>query len=75
MYRYDSPVGPMAIAVDKRVNKYALIINDSVYGHYQSAVAAADDVYCHATGCYEWDKLDGKFTDAPTDLYEWDRIR
>ena len=71
MYGYNSPIGPMIIFFDKRVNRFALAINDTLYGHYHSAVAAADDVYCHVTGCDQWDLLDGKIFDAPTDLAEW----
>ncbi len=60
----------MSIYLDSNY-KYALKINDIVYGHYSSPIAAADDVYTHTTGCDEWDLLDGTFMDAPTDIYEW----
>lgn len=63
----------MMIFQDPRIDKYALSIGDTIYGHYNSAIAAADDVYMHATGCFEWDDLDGT-VDAPTDIYEWQRI-
>lgn len=34
------------------------------------AVAAADDVYCHATGCYDWDHLSSELDQVPTDIHE-----
>lgn len=71
VYIYRSPIGPIAIRYDQGLKKFALMINDVCCGHYESAIAAADDVYMHVTGCYDWDKLDGK-VDAPTDLSEWE---
>jgi len=71
-YIYKSQVGKMVIGVDRNVNRFALIINDTCYGHYNSAIAAADDVYMHVTGCYEWDLLDGE-VDPPTHISEWER--
>lgn len=73
MYRYASPVGLMYIKHNN--GKFDLIINDVCYGSYQSAVAAADDVYVHVTGCYDWDKLDGTIADVPTDIHEWEHIK
>lgn len=63
----------MIIKYDRQVNLYGLIINDICYGHYDSTVAAADDVYIHVTGCSDWDALDGTFLDVPTDIYEWNK--
>lgn len=75
MFQYKSPIGIMYIYLDNNTNSFALRINNTIYGHYHSAAAAADDVYCHVTGCFDWDNLDGTILDAPTDLYEWDKIR
>jgi hypothetical protein len=36
-----------------------------------TAVSAADDVYTHTTGCYDWDCLDGTLSTVPTDIYQW----
>ena len=75
VFVYKSPIGLMKIFLDSN-QRYALAIGDTVYGHYHSPVAAADDVYCFATGCYEWDKLQTKMMlDVPTDIHEWQRIR
>lgn len=73
MWIYNSPVGKMVIRYDVRENRYALIINGEYLGNYNSAVTAADDVYMHVTGYYEWDILDGR-ADAPHDIYEWEKI-
>ncbi|RDY30321.1 hypothetical protein [Lachnotalea glycerini] len=71
MYYYNSPVGKMSIYQNSS-GKYLLNICDIVYGHYVNAVAAADDVYMHVTGCYDWDSLDGSIEDVPTNIKEWD---
>ncbi|MGN7471265.1 hypothetical protein [Brevibacillus sp. SAFN-007a] len=73
MFTFKSPVGLMKIYPDPHTRMFALAIGDTVYGHYPSAIAAADDVYTHSTGCFEWDELAGK-VDAPTDIYEWNRV-
>lgn len=70
LFIYRSPVGIFWI---RRTNYgFILGIDGASLGDYQSAVAAADDVYLHVTGCDEWDRLDGKI-DAPTDIYEWEQ--
>ncbi|WP_338754237.1 hypothetical protein [Bacillus sp. FJAT-52991] len=74
MFFYKSPIGTFKIGIDKRVGKYALVINDVIYGHYPNTLSAADDVYMHVTGCYEWDSLDGTIEDVPTDIYEWEKV-
>ncbi|MDD4601488.1 MAG: hypothetical protein PHQ46_10620 [Negativicutes bacterium] len=75
MYIYKSPIGLMKIIFDRNVGKFALVINGTCYGHYHSAVAAADDVYVHETGCNDWDLLDGDILDSPSDISEWERAR
>lgn len=68
MYYFKSCVGKFSI---RRTNDaYGLYLDSECLGVYPSAVAAADDVYTHTTGSYEWDSLDG-IKDGPTDLYEW----
>jgi len=49
--------------------RYWLGIDDKVLGSYHSPIAAADDVYCQATGWYKWDSLEP--ITSPTDLSEW----
>ena len=72
MYVYQSPIGTFYIRLLD--NRYALYFDNDVLGYYSSAVAAADDVYTHTTGHYEWDALDCQVNDVPTDIYEWKRI-
>lgn len=50
--------------------RYWLGVDDDALGSYASPMQAADDVYMHATGHHDWDKLDTK-VNAPTDLSEW----
>ncbi|WP_407306427.1 hypothetical protein [Desulfosporosinus sp. SB140] len=73
MYLYKSPIGLMQIYFDPVMRKYALKIEDVVYEHHESAQSAADNVYVHVKGCYEWDKLNG-IVNGPTDLSEWDYL-
>jgi len=70
-YNYKSPKGVFIIQFDNNVSKWALALNGVVYGHYTSPVAAADDVYCQATGAYEWDSLNVMNLSITTDIYEW----
>ena len=72
LYIYKSPVG--IIKIIKSNNRYNLVIDKTVYGSYNSAVAAADDVYTQTTGYYEFDILDCSEVDIPTDIYEWEKI-
>lgn len=73
MYFYRSPIGLMTIKYNSNTRKFHLIINDECYGLYNSAVAAADDVYTQSTGCMDWDCLEADI-DIPTDIYEWSKV-
>jgi len=68
MYIYRSPVGTFSIKYHN--GKYQLWIKDMHLGSYNSAVSAADDVYTHTTGYYEWDCRPDLISD-PSDLSEW----
>ncbi|MCM1219399.1 MAG: hypothetical protein NC548_33385 [Lachnospiraceae bacterium] len=70
MWYYKSPIGLMKIYKNSS-GRYSLQIKDNVYGSYNSAVAAADDVYMFATGCHQWDSLEGKLN-PPSDIHEWE---
>lgn len=74
MYVYESPIGLMVIKYNKSTNIFSLTINSNFTETYDSAIAAADNVYMHVTGYYDWDKLDGEINDVPTDIYEWKKI-
>lgn len=70
MYYYKSRVGTFWIKPNMH-GQHLLGINDESLGAYNSPIHAADDVYTHTTGYFEWDKLDGKLFNVPTDIYEW----
>ncbi|NLI91417.1 MAG: hypothetical protein GX434_04195 [Peptococcaceae bacterium] len=72
MYFYNSPVGLMEIRYDTSNNRYLLIIKGMCYGAYPSPLAAADDVYMHVTGFYEWDSL-SRDVSKPRNIKEWEK--
>ncbi len=71
MWKYESPIGTLYI---KRLNngQYGLIYNGTIWEASSSPQIEADNVYVHCTGCYDWDRLDCKVPDVPTDLSEWE---
>jgi sarcosine oxidase delta subunit len=73
-YKYKSPIGSFYIRYNPKTLKWELWFGDGMYGDFDNTIGAADNVYLHATGCYEWDKLDCKIDDVPTDIYEWERV-
>jgi len=75
IYYYKSPIGLFFIRYNPSVQKWDLGMRDDVFGYYLTTIAAADDVYCQATGCHEWDNLDvNNIQDkVPTDIYQWER--
>ncbi len=56
MWIYKSPIGTIKIMYSNTNQAFYIIIDNDYYGLYQSAVAAADDVFTFSTGCYKWDK-------------------
>ena len=72
-YYYKSPIGIFSICYKPELEKWQLFYDNETFGNFDTTIGAADNVYLHATGCYEWDKLDGKFDNVPTDIYEWER--
>lgn len=73
MYQYKSPVGTFWIKPQPGKPGFFLLgIDDEALGSYGSAVSAADDVACHATGFHDWDRRGG--VDFPSDLSEWERL-
>ena len=73
MWEYKSPIGSLYIT---RLNngRYGLLYNGVIWESCSSPQAEADNVYCHCTGCADWDILDGQILDVPTDLSEWTRL-
>ncbi len=74
VFTYNSPVGKFLIFFNHNIQKWDLVLDDELLGHYTNTVAAADDVYCQATGSYEWDSYDiySMIEEIPTDVYEWE---
>jgi hypothetical protein len=68
-WRY-SAAGCRLLIAPRKDGRFDLLINDEVVGSYNSAVAAADDVFTCATGNQEWDKQ-GTVV-QPTDIHEWE---
>lgn len=70
---FDSPIGPIHIV--QLVNgMYYIRIDNDLYGAYETAVAAANDVYTFTTGCYQWDCHDGDVEFmclVPSDIHDW----
>ena len=71
MYSYRTKFGTFFIRAHPRLaGRWLLQIGDETLGSYHSPLAAADDVYCQATGYYEWDTMRPSPL-QPTDLSEW----
>ena len=72
MWRYNSDIGSLYI---QRLpdGRFGFVYSGTVWESSHTPQAEADNVYLHATGCWEWDKLDGQI-EAPSDLSEWDFI-
>jgi len=68
VYYYKSQVGTFYIRYNSSLRRWDLGIGNVILGNYHTANAAADDVYNHSTGCYEWDRLDGKLDDVDSNL-------
>ncbi len=73
MWKYNSPIGPLYIKYIPSDRTYGFFYNNVCWEASTSPEAEADNIYMHCTGCYDWDSLDGKVPDCPTDLSEWER--
>ena len=71
MWTYESH--GLFMEIYEKDHRFVLRISDAIYGSYSSPEQAADDVAVFSTGCYDWDQYDGKITDYPSDLSEWNR--
>lgn len=72
LYSYLSPIGRMFICPNQH-GRFDLVINNEFRSSYKNAIQAADDVYCQATGYYDWDTLE--CYNIPTDISEWEIIK
>lgn len=73
MWLYRSPIGNLYICQQAN-GSYGLVYNNTVWECCSTPQAEADNVYCHVTGCYDWDRLDGTVSDVPHDLSEWEKV-
>jgi hypothetical protein len=70
MWVYHSSIGNLYI-VPLADGRYGFRYDGIVWESCHSPQAEADNVYCHATGCYDWDSCP---EDGPTDLSEWEYL-
>lgn len=70
MYYYESEIGLLWIVLLKD-RRWYFKFEGNYYGPYYSAIAAADDVMTHSTGCNKWDNSYGTGISYPQDLSEW----
>lgn len=70
MWVYHSAIGDLII---KRLpnGQYGLEFDGIIWESCHSPQAEADNVYCHVTGCSDWDESDEC---GPCDLSEWKRL-
>lgn len=67
---YRSPVGILKI-VRQPDGTFGLCHNETVWEACDTPQAEADNVFCHVTGCDEWDSCPDA---GPSDLSEWEYI-
>lgn len=67
---YDTPIGRLEIRYIPIERCYAFVFNGVHWEACDSPVSEASNIFCHATGCTEWDLSDCY---APEDLAEWIR--
>ncbi len=69
MWYFKTKIGTLWIR-QRDDGRFNLGINDKALGSYHEAWAAADDVYCKATGWIDWSQV--KDERMPRDLSEWE---
>lgn len=67
---YRSPVGILKIVLQPD-GTFGLCHNETVWEACDTPQAEADNVFCHVTGCDEWDSCPDA---GPSDLSEWEYI-
>ncbi len=76
-FYWKSPVGKFFIRYNFASEKWDFgTVDDWIWGSYSSPIAAANDVYCQVTGCFELDRIDAikMNLDIPTDIFEWEKV-
>lgn len=70
MYYYKSSIGTLKIVKIQGVYYFMFGDDETAWTGHTDPNAVADDVYCHATGCFEWDNSNIL---GPVDLSEWNK--
>ena len=71
MYFYESPIGMFTI--ERHPDGFWLSLDGELLDVCDTAQAAADNVYVHSIGSYQWDRRAGKVPDVPENIREWTR--
>lgn len=71
MFYYVSPIGVMTANFNRSSQNVDLFINADFIDSYPSFSHLADAVYTFTTGYIEWDILDCKIDNVPSDISEW----
>lgn len=73
MWKYNSPIGTLYIKHIPSERLYGFFYDGICWEACDTPQAEADNIYMHCTGCNDWDSLDGKVFDCPTDLSGWEK--
>ncbi len=72
-YIYNADIGTFSIRQTGHL-RYQLWIKEELLGEYESAELAATDVAEFDTDYVEWDKLENKLENIPTNLSQWTAV-
>ena len=72
-YIYNADIGTFNILQTGHL-RYQLWIKEELLGEYESAELAATDVAEFDTDYIEWDKLENKLENVPTNLSQWTAV-
>ncbi len=73
-YIYNADIGTFEIRQTGHL-LYQLWIKEELLGKYVSAELAAADVAAFDTDYVEWDKLENKLENVPTNLAQWTTVK
>ena len=70
MWVYHSQIGDLFI---KQLDdgRFGFLYNGTVWESCSTPQAEADNIFCHVTGCSEWDN---STFDSPSDLSGWENV-
>lgn len=70
MWVYRSSIGLLKIVKIQGIYYFMFGNDQTTWTGHTDPNVVADDVYCHATGCYTWDASN---ITGPCDLSEWEK--